>query len=51
MSFASFDISKNSFSFSFDDFIKGILPNSIDGYEKLISLLSNKFTFFVLKFP
>ncbi|QTA38807.1 IS110 family transposase [Thermosipho ferrireducens] len=49
MSFVGIDISKDFFSFFFNNSLKGILPNSIDGYESLVSLFPDKSTSFVLE--
>ncbi|WGS63884.1 hypothetical protein [Marinitoga aeolica] len=42
MLFVGIDVSKDKLDFYLDNSIKGVVDNSIDGYEKLVSIFKGK---------
>ncbi|BBE30220.1 hypothetical protein OSSY52_03610 [Tepiditoga spiralis] len=49
MLFVGIDVSKDKLDYFFDNSIKGIVDNSIDGYEKLVSIFKDKDISFALE--
>ncbi|KAF2955375.1 IS110 family transposase [Marinitoga sp. 38H-ov] len=49
MLFVGIDVSKDKLDYFFDNSIKGVVDNYIDGYEKIVSLFKNKDVAFALE--